>query len=62
MKDVVDYMTEKEGYRIIAGSIALGEGDEDEIVTKFPYVRRIKTKTFYDDWSFNKIIKESHEQ
>ncbi len=59
VKDLVDYMTGKEGYRIIAGSIALGEADEDEIVTKFPYLRRIKKRTFNGDFAFNKFINET---
>lgn len=57
MKDVVDYMTGKEGYRIIAGSIAIDGQEEEEKIYKFPYMRRIKRKTFSDEKTFNAIIK-----
>lgn len=60
MKDVVNYMRTGEGYRIIAGSIALQDSgsEEDDKVVKFPYMRRIKTKTFSDDFSFNELMCE----
>jgi len=60
VKDVVSYMNTGEGYRIMAGSISLSDSgsDEEEIITKFPHIRRIKTKVFSDDFSFNEFMCE----
>ena len=60
VKDLVHYMSTGEGYRIIAGSIALQDSgsEEDDKVVQFPYIRRIKKKTFNDDFSFNELMCE----
>ena len=60
MKDLVSYMSTGIGYRIIAGSIAIQDSgsEEDDKVIKFPYMRRIKTKVFSDDFSFNELMSE----
>ena len=56
MKDLVDLITSKEGYRLICGNFT--EANEEDKIIEFPYMKRIKRKTFSDEKAFNKIFNE----